>query len=375
MAIMESKKVKIVIPCYRERLTKSEKISLLQCKRILHNYPLCIIKPSNLFLQIEEMQGIETEEFEQKWFQSVQTYNDLMLTPQFYERFCDYEYILIYQLDAFVFRDELSFFCSMGYDYIGAPWLYGQFIYVNDKGGYYYVGNGGFSLRKVRSHLDILEKTRVNDIVNEDMFFSSREQEGFRVAPLEIALKFAFEATVRKCYERNGMEMPFGCHAWQKYDFSFYQKVFQEFGYDTTDIKDEKFDKDKYNDFGDLSKLDERIFKEALLSVLPKTLNEIWIWGAGQIGRECGWLLQKNHVEIKGYIDSNEKMKGTYLYTKRVMSAFDFFERDDETPIIIAMAEKPKEIVQTLKEHHKVEGKDYTSWKRFRRECHKLIER
>lgn len=44
-----------------------------------------------------------------------------MLEADFYRRFGKYKYMLIYQLDAFVFSDKLLDFCEMGYDYIGAP--------------------------------------------------------------------------------------------------------------------------------------------------------------------------------------------------------------------------------------------------------------
>ena len=35
--------------------------------------------------------------------------------------FLEYQYMLIYQLDAFVFEDKLDYFCELGYDYIGIP--------------------------------------------------------------------------------------------------------------------------------------------------------------------------------------------------------------------------------------------------------------
>ncbi len=43
-----------------------------------------------------------------------------MMDNTFYKQFLNYEYILIYQLDAFVFKDELNY-CSQGIDYVGAP--------------------------------------------------------------------------------------------------------------------------------------------------------------------------------------------------------------------------------------------------------------
>lgn len=363
---MESKKVKVVIPCYHEQLTKNELISLMQCKRILYNYPLCIVKPNGLCIQTMEVQGMEIEEFDKEWFQSVQSYNDLMLTQQFYQRFCDYEYILIYQLDAFVFRDELSTFCAMGYDYVGAPWLYGQFIYVNGNGGYYYVGNGGLSLRKVKSHLKILRKTEIYDIVNEDMFFSSRESNEFRIAPLEVALSFAFEATVRKCYERNNSKLPFGCHAWQKYDFTFYRQIFQEFGYDTDDIEDEMYDRNKYNNFCDLSLVSEEVIRRTLQEILPDALNGVWIWGAGQIGKECGWLLEKNHISVKGFIDKSSGLHGKKLFGQKIEAVEKYFEKKEKNALIIAMANVPDEVEEHLYRHRRQMGRDYISWGELR---------
>ena len=77
-----------------------------------------------------------------------------MLSSEFYRRFSKFEYILIYQLDAFVFKDQLNYWCKKGYDYIGAPWFEGFHLTktgVNIIG----VGNGGFSLRRVKTHIDL----------------------------------------------------------------------------------------------------------------------------------------------------------------------------------------------------------------------------
>lgn len=50
-------------------------------------------------------------------------YNRLMLSEDLYSAFSNYEYILICQSDAYIFRDELKEWCEAGYDYVGAPWL------------------------------------------------------------------------------------------------------------------------------------------------------------------------------------------------------------------------------------------------------------
>lgn len=61
--------------------------------------------------------------FPDTYFKGIAGYNRLMMSPEFYETFAQWEYILIYQTDAWVFSDRLSEWCSKGYDYIGAPWI------------------------------------------------------------------------------------------------------------------------------------------------------------------------------------------------------------------------------------------------------------
>lgn len=355
-------KVKIVIPIYHIKLTSNEMISLLQCKKILNKYPICIIKPANMVLQIEEIQGMEIKEFDEVWFQSIQSYSLLMLAEQFYQQFCDCEYILIYQLDAFVFRDELQAFCSLGYDYIGAPWLYGSFAYMDGMGKYYYVGNGGLSLRKVKSCLEVLKEFQMKDIVNEDIFWASREEKNFRIAPIDIALQFAFETNVKVCFEKNQRKLPFGCHAWQKYDFSFYRPLFQDMGYDISDVEDGKLDQDRDDSKCDFSKVSKEGFKEAVQSLLPSMTNEVWIWGAGQIGKKWAWLLLEHNICIKGFVDSDTSIYRTKLYGKEVCAPSRYFEDASETPIVIAILHMPEEIRDYLCRNGKQQGKDYISW-------------
>jgi hypothetical protein len=45
----------------------------------------------------------------------------------------------------------------------------------------------------------------------------------FRVASVEEGLRFAFEVAPRKCFELNAGQLPFGCHAWARYDRAFWE--------------------------------------------------------------------------------------------------------------------------------------------------------
>ena len=45
----------------------------------------------------------------------------------------------------------------------------------------------------------------------------------FKVATVEDGLRFAFEAAPQLCFERANKKIPFGCHAWARYDRDFWE--------------------------------------------------------------------------------------------------------------------------------------------------------
>src|SRR5690606_32072140 len=62
--------------------------------------------------------------------------------------------------------------------------------------------------------------------VFEDIFITENARKfapGFRFAPLDEALRFAFDEKPRQCFEMNGRQLPFGCHAWFKQDREFWE--------------------------------------------------------------------------------------------------------------------------------------------------------
>lgn len=236
--------VKVVIPIYKNTFTPLEKRSLRQVYEVLYSYPLVVIHPETLDLSAlrEEYPRLSFSAFEDAYFNGIHGYNQLMLSPLFYERFLDSTYILIYQLDAFVFRDELREWCAKGYDYIGAPWLrkpiydmpvirqYMDLAYwlqrrmhiPSKQDLHYQIGNGGFSLRKVESHLRILRepperiaryRERDHHLYNEDVFWAN-EPLDFIYPTVSEALRFSFDKYPAYCYKLTKGQLPFGCHAW-----------------------------------------------------------------------------------------------------------------------------------------------------------------
>ena len=214
--------------------------------------------------------GMLPKRFPDRYFGSPRAHGALLLSDLFYRSFSEYDFILIHHLDALVFSDQLARWCAAGYDYIGAPWLISPDTpHITEQK----VGNGGFSLRRVSSFCRVLNSRRyfvdpdeywrtyaartpgrvtrlfntprkllkrlvpLNDVrwhvrwalrddVHEDRFwaeYATHYDPDFRIAPVDVAMRFAFEAEPRKCYERVGRQTPFGAHRWQKFDRAFYE--------------------------------------------------------------------------------------------------------------------------------------------------------
>ena len=227
----------VVIPIYSEHLSATEQVSLNRVLSVLAEYPIYYVAPMKLknFLA---SRSHKVEYFPDGCFSSVKSYSSLLLAGEFYNRFSNFEYMLICQLDAFVFVDRLKEFCDKEYDYIGASWEHWNYYYVGNKKYHSYVGNGGFSLRKIKSFIRVLEQYQ--EVVSEwrgpeDVFFAfcgDYLDDNFSVAPREMAWHFAFETYPRYIYEKINHELPFGCHAWNRADKEFYMSIMQQCGVD-----------------------------------------------------------------------------------------------------------------------------------------------
>lgn len=247
-----SANVAVVVPLYRSPLSADEQISLAALRRALPGHEHIALVPVRLMgaAALEGFSRVVT--FADEHFASVQSYNQLMLNAAFYRCFEAYEHILIYQTDALVFSDELAHWCAQPYDYIGAPWVYSWAFWPlglgalkkakalryqarnlrwGDKARRKWcalrVGNGGFSLRRVRTFLDVLENPpaiyreyieRGLQDYPEDFFWgidANAERPRIRVPDWQTALGFAVESAPEQAIKRLG-KLPFGAHAWDR---------------------------------------------------------------------------------------------------------------------------------------------------------------
>jgi hypothetical protein len=201
----------VVIPIYKQQPYTTEKNSLRQCAKVLgEKYDITIVCPDGLDLTpyISDIEtDIKVRRIDPSFFKSQRAYSDLCETTEFYKMFELYNYMLIYQLDAWIFEDRLEYFTSMGYDYIGGPHLIG---FYSQEG---ICGNGGFSLRKISKFIEVCSVTNFAPfILLEDRVFCENLKKHFNLAPVSVCREFSFHENPAKCLTLNNGKYPMGCH-------------------------------------------------------------------------------------------------------------------------------------------------------------------
>jgi hypothetical protein len=234
--------VAVVTPVYSATPSIHELQSLEQCDRVLSRYPRFIITAPGLDLGAyrERAPGFDVAWFDAAYFADLQGYNRLMLSRTFYGAFASFRHVLIHQLDALVFSDRLAEWCSRDYDYVGPPWF--EPVSLGELGiptllpvRNRCIGNGGFSLRKVKAFRRVLfwlAPVAGRWQANEDLFWSlvaANYDPFFRVPSFRDALSFGFETRPRECFDLLG-RLPFGCHGWARYDVAFWRPFLAELG-------------------------------------------------------------------------------------------------------------------------------------------------
>ena len=165
-------------------------------------------------------------------FASIRCYNRLLLQTSFYQKFHEYSHILICQLDVCIMR-KLEISHLLKYDYVGSPCTF-------ELGDKLYVGNGGFSIRKVAAFIESLQAgfnpvsiplkdcsnyrhyTRyvfnklllhkvyiTSGLINEDLVFSLYLKRQLIKPTLESCLKFCQDAFIDEDVS------PMAFHGWE----------------------------------------------------------------------------------------------------------------------------------------------------------------
>lgn len=350
--------VAVVIPIYKTELSWFERISLEQCVNILKNHKIIFVGPEERsFNWLPTNVSYELIRFPKEFFEGIAGYNRLMYNLDFYAKFSNYDYILIYQLDAFVFSDRLEEFCELGYDYIGAVWP-GALIPVTDNkmnNKILRVGNGGFSLRKVQTFIKVT--TEKKDLIkkinlNEDIFYSLlgiEEPNNFKVAPVSIASKFAFECLPERYYKKNKYKLPFGCHGWQRWSTDFYMPHFLKYGFDLMPFIDPRATEDYSFKRGIVSyPIQQRLMRrlkdgKSLIKYLPQN-EEFFVCVFDEYSKIILQILLQQGLKISNqqnvFIPRNEQeILNLAEYMKQIKQRILLITFFDDLPIITKLNE------------------------------------
>ena len=205
--------IAIVMPVYRPRLDDPVLATVDRAIAILQRGDWHLVAPMSLETSFyEKRYGKAIVRFPDVCLGSLQKYNRLLLTDEFYATFAQYEYMLVIQDDVYVLRDDLAYWQARQFDYIGAPWPMGieSVLRMSHKPGIHghtvtaYVGNGGFSLRRIAACRQLLAEFaeeaawfRKHDN-SEDMFFAVFGQ---------FSQQFTLPKSARGCRVRLGVEI------------------------------------------------------------------------------------------------------------------------------------------------------------------------
>jgi hypothetical protein len=246
-------KAVILVFAHAESPSPAEAFSLRQCANVLAKHPIRLVCPAGLDISkyLAIAPNIVADFISPHHLSGKDEYNYLKCLPYLYERYAAFDYMLTYELDSFVFEDQLDYWCERSWDYIGAPWFEGYYE-CSSRSRMIGVGNSGFSLRNIRTARRALRAFRWSrlkklisaclthgyslrsavreafdfssmlanafsefDAVHEDLFWCytiPTVYPHFRIPPPLEAIAFSFEANPQLLHFFNGYRLPFGAH-------------------------------------------------------------------------------------------------------------------------------------------------------------------
>jgi hypothetical protein len=225
----------ICIPIYREEPDEIEKFSLNKLKeKTSQKWPMVFIAPQSMDVKnyLCILDKATVSRFDDSYFESTKTYSKLCESHELYEIFKDYDYMYIYQTDCYLLTDQLQYWVdNFNYDYIGGPIVAGNSGWRTVP----FVGNGGFSLRKVSTFLYITDEEflakhkaeidKANEEENgdyntyEDLYFAQLIPDiwpDFSKASVGVAAKFAWDRNQDAMFNKY-KKLPMCLHGYDRF--------------------------------------------------------------------------------------------------------------------------------------------------------------
>ena len=376
--------VMIVVPVYKEQINDYEMISLRQLRRVLGHYPICFVAPNSLILDYDGLEaGIRREVWNPEYFTSMEAYSRLLMSREFYDRFSNYEYIFIYQLDGFVFSDKLREFCQIGYDYIGSPIPRSLW-----PGMPQCVGNGGVSLRRVQSMLKLLSRHDVIQMpkelgnrrycMAEDAILSYwlASDKVYRIPSTKVAADFALDQDIQHRFSKlSDKNLPFACHGWQRATFPVWKKFIEAQGYDLSGLNVSR-DRLTIRMRAILEYLMKRLYirrktedctqqTDSMRGIVNRVMpcGKIAVWGYGRLGQKILELLENLGVSVEAIYD--EKVSETAVSGIKILKPCRNQLTRQRHLILITSSIFEKEIVEIMESWGLLHGWDYMTFEEF----------
>lgn len=257
----------VVVPVHKAAPSVTEAASLAACRQQLTDHPVYLVYPETISPQayLDIHPSLKLQPVPAAWLASVHAYNQMKMDVTFYQLFASYEFLMTYELDAWIFSAAIEEHNGFTYDFIGAP-IFEGFMEAGPDAGFLPQLNSGFSIRRVPSCLKALDQLRryrsrwklqrfflekfrflrrwVSPVLyqvifddqlkgyftgwyfHEDMIWTHIVPvlfPFFKVAPPDIAARFSFEVNAPVLLERQHGVLPLGCHAWAKFP-AFWQQ-------------------------------------------------------------------------------------------------------------------------------------------------------
>lgn len=378
-------KVCVAIPIYKEKIDVYEEISITQVLSVLGDYDIYFFAPKKLktpkYLMDKKKEGCDFSvvSFDDGFFENTVTYTKLLLSTEFYDWFVEYEYMLIYQLDAFVFSNQIDKFIAYDYDYIGAPWEWE--CYKN-----FPVGNGGLSLRKIKRCRELVQNKELiyeNNpykeyfSLGEDVFFSycgSDKSVDFVTPEPKIACRFAVQDNSYDGIQdivKNGL--PFGIHHFPKWNYYFWKPIIETYGYKYPESEpdgiidniEDRF-RHKFEEFF-ISKLwkDEQLRGSVLNDFAIDESVDYSLWGAGREGERIYKLLKSLGINVLHLYDQKAETVEWYDYKVEKPENEVIVKRSNSGEIIVVSSSRyESEIILEIKKM-RIKERDYVSYSTF----------
>lgn len=262
----------VMIPMHKPEPSSEEKVALIQCQKILGEHPIYLLHPEGMNIQIYQsiFPSLKSLTAPVETMASIAAYNKLMISPFIFNALASHSHLLIHEPDAIILKNDLDFWCEQDFDYIGAPW------FASDEVGNLQLkatGNFGLSLINLKAANSLFAHNSrwfSPSMIVRDLLRGLRGQRGmfkraikaigssgklssahhlyhdhcdifwsylvpkvapqFRIAPPERAIHFSWEKNPGKCFEICQGKLPFGIHAWPKYDQTFIKPLLIQSG-------------------------------------------------------------------------------------------------------------------------------------------------